>query len=275
MAKHIVIFLTYEAPAQYGRPLGSVYLNAGLQAGSPCASARSCDRPPWSRISIVVILRTADAQSVPKVHVSLHAYHAALPLINFKTFPTSATLPVLRKLDRSYCCFPNTALTPNAALLSSAARLTSQHTAFFTSHSCTSLNLKGEAGGRRLDWCGSEQGKAAECCEHGGEGAGSMKCGEFLEWLGNCELLKSDSALCSYLSALSFCWHFMPVTCVLIIWVYCKYWILSVTQRLQSAEMWRSIWAARLHGVTFQQMITSDATGVVKVKEVVAAENLH
>jgi hypothetical protein len=32
------------------------------------------------------------------------------------------------------------------------------------------------------------------CCEHGNEPLGSIKGGEFLDYLSNCQLLKKDSA---------------------------------------------------------------------------------
>ena len=31
------------------------------------------------------------------------------------------------------------------------------------------------------------------CCDHGDEPAGFIKCGEFLYWMGNCQLIKSDN----------------------------------------------------------------------------------
>jgi hypothetical protein len=34
----------------------------------------------------------------------------------------------------------------------------------------------------------------AVSCEHGNEPSGSIKCGEFLDWLSDCWLLKKDSA---------------------------------------------------------------------------------
>jgi len=30
------------------------------------------------------------------------------------------------------------------------------------------------------------------CCDHDDEPAGSMKCGEFIDWISNCQLFKSD-----------------------------------------------------------------------------------
>jgi hypothetical protein len=41
-------------------------------------------------------------------------------------------------------------------------------------------------GKHRLDQSGSGQGKAAGCCECGDEPSGSIKCGEFLEYLRTC-----------------------------------------------------------------------------------------
>jgi hypothetical protein len=37
-------------------------------------------------------------------------------------------------------------------------------------------------------------GPAARTCEKGNETSGSTKCGEFLEWLRTCELIREDSA---------------------------------------------------------------------------------
>jgi len=36
-----------------------------------------------------------------------------------------------------------------------------------------------------LDWVGPGQGLVADACECGGETSGSVKCGEFLDWLQN------------------------------------------------------------------------------------------
>ena len=45
-----------------------------------------------------------------------------------------------------------------------------------------------------LDWVGPGQGQVADACEYGNEPSGSMKCGEFLDWLQTSQLLKKDSA---------------------------------------------------------------------------------
>jgi len=37
------------------------------------------------------------------------------------------------------------------------------------------------------------------CCEHGDEPSVSIKCGEFLDWLSDCQLLKKDSGSWSWL----------------------------------------------------------------------------
>ena len=34
-----------------------------------------------------------------------------------------------------------------------------------------------------LDWAGPEEGQVADACECGNEPSGSVKCGEFLDWL--------------------------------------------------------------------------------------------
>jgi hypothetical protein len=49
-------------------------------------------------------------------------------------------------------------------------------------------------GGHKLKYCGSEQGHAAGCCEHSNEHGVSIVCGEFLDYLWNCQFLKQDSA---------------------------------------------------------------------------------
>jgi len=45
-----------------------------------------------------------------------------------------------------------------------------------------------------LDSSDSGYGPVPVCCEHGTETWGSIKGGEFLDWLINCQLLKKDSA---------------------------------------------------------------------------------
>ena len=84
-----LIFLTNKAPVQYGLPLRSVFLNAGLQAGSQCASERSSDRPPPSRISFL--------QQMLSFTVCFPCSHPQNLLQNFRP---SATLPALWKLRR-------------------------------------------------------------------------------------------------------------------------------------------------------------------------------
>jgi hypothetical protein len=48
------------------------------------ASGRSCDRPTRSRFSVVFLGPRANAEMVPKFHFSLHASHAALPMVTPK-----------------------------------------------------------------------------------------------------------------------------------------------------------------------------------------------
>ena len=48
-----------------------------------------------------------------------------------------------------------------------------------------------------LDRAGSGQGKLAGTCECGNEPSGSLKCGEFLDYLKTGQLLKKGSAPCS------------------------------------------------------------------------------
>jgi hypothetical protein len=38
----------------------------------------------------------------------------------------------------------------------------------------------------------------ADSCEDGNETSGSIRCGEFIDWLSDCQLMK-DSAPCRYL----------------------------------------------------------------------------
>ena len=45
-----------------------------------------------------------------------------------------------------------------------------------------------------LGWAGPGQRKVADACECGNEPSGSVKCGEFLDWLQTGQLLKKDSA---------------------------------------------------------------------------------
>jgi hypothetical protein len=44
-----------------------------------------------------------------------------------------------------------------------------------------------------VDWIHVVQ-DGAGCCEHGNEPSGSIKCGEFLDQLSDCQLLKKNSA---------------------------------------------------------------------------------
>jgi hypothetical protein len=48
------------------------------------ASGRSCDRPSRSRFSVVFLGPRANVELVPKFHVALHAFHAALPTVTLK-----------------------------------------------------------------------------------------------------------------------------------------------------------------------------------------------
>jgi hypothetical protein len=67
--------------------------NAGLLARSQFASGRSCDRPTRSRISVVFLGPRANAAFLPKFHVSLHASHTALLMVELKISPyTNVTL---------------------------------------------------------------------------------------------------------------------------------------------------------------------------------------
>jgi len=72
-------------------------------------------------------------------------------------------------------------------------------------HSCTGL-IQTAYSTARLDWYRRSRrawagvmwfwsgGRMTGCCVHGNELPGSVKCGEFLDWLRTCWLLKKDSA---------------------------------------------------------------------------------
>jgi hypothetical protein len=61
--------------------------NAGLLARSQFAPGRSCDRSTRSRFSLVFLGPRANAELVTKFHVSLHASHAALPMVTLTISP--------------------------------------------------------------------------------------------------------------------------------------------------------------------------------------------
>ena len=48
--------------------------------------------------------------------------------------------------------------------------------------------------GHELDRSGSGQGQVAGSCECGNEPSGSIKCGEFVDWLRTSQLVRKDSA---------------------------------------------------------------------------------
>jgi hypothetical protein len=58
--------------------------NAGLLARSQYASGRSCDWPTRSKFSVVFLGPREIAELVPKFHIVLHAFHAALPMLTSK-----------------------------------------------------------------------------------------------------------------------------------------------------------------------------------------------
>jgi hypothetical protein len=64
--------------------------NAGLLARSQFASGRSCDWPTRLRFSVIFLGPRANAESEPKIHVVLHASHAALPMATLKFRPNVA-----------------------------------------------------------------------------------------------------------------------------------------------------------------------------------------
>jgi len=53
-----------------------------------------------------------------------------------------------------------------------------------------------------LDWSSWEQGQVTGCGKRDNETYGSIKCGKFLEWLQNCQLLKNDFSVWSLLVSL-------------------------------------------------------------------------
>jgi hypothetical protein len=60
---------------------------------SQFASGRSCDLPTRSRFFVVFLGPRANAELVPKFHVTLQASHAALPMVTLKISPcTNVTL---------------------------------------------------------------------------------------------------------------------------------------------------------------------------------------
>ena len=60
----------------------------------------------------------------------------------------------------------------------------------------------------RMDLSGSRYGQMAGCCKRGNEPSCFLKYWEFLDQLGNCQLLK-DSTSCIYLEAFAFQHRFM------------------------------------------------------------------
>jgi hypothetical protein len=70
-----------KAAAQIGANVKALVFNAKLLARSQFASGRSCDRPARSRFSMVLLGPRANAEIVFKLHVALHASHAALPMV--------------------------------------------------------------------------------------------------------------------------------------------------------------------------------------------------
>jgi hypothetical protein len=80
-------FQRKEKKTQIGTSVRARVFNAGLLTRSQFASGRSCDRPIRSRFSVVFIVPRANAKLVPKVHVALHASHAALSMVTPKISP--------------------------------------------------------------------------------------------------------------------------------------------------------------------------------------------
>ena len=53
----------------------------------------SCDRQTRPRYSAVSLGHRASAESVPKIHAALHAYHAALSKTNVKIYSPKCSPP--------------------------------------------------------------------------------------------------------------------------------------------------------------------------------------
>jgi hypothetical protein len=63
-----------------------VYLNAGLLVRTLCASGRSCDRIPLSKFSLPFLGPRANAELMPKIHMTQYASHTTLHKIDIKIF---------------------------------------------------------------------------------------------------------------------------------------------------------------------------------------------
>jgi hypothetical protein len=72
--------------------------NAGLLARSQFASGRSCGRPNRSRFCVVFLVPSANSELVRKLHIALHASHAALPMVTPKN-RSNVALPVLDQMS--------------------------------------------------------------------------------------------------------------------------------------------------------------------------------
>ena len=59
------------------------------------------------------------------------------------------------------------------------------------------MDLREVGWGHRLDRSGSGSRRVAGSCKCGDKPSGSIKCGEFVEWLRTCELLRKASVPCS------------------------------------------------------------------------------
>jgi hypothetical protein len=81
------MFSKKRKKAQIGTGVRARVFNAGLLARSQFASERSCDRPTRARFSVVFLGPRANAELVPKFHVTLYASHAAFPMITQQISP--------------------------------------------------------------------------------------------------------------------------------------------------------------------------------------------
>jgi hypothetical protein len=78
--------------------------NFGLLTRNQLAPGRSCDRPTHSRLSVVFLDRTGNAELVPKFHVALFISYTALPKLTSNFHPNVA----LRMLDHiALLCSPS------------------------------------------------------------------------------------------------------------------------------------------------------------------------
>jgi hypothetical protein len=77
--KRLHVFQNKATPLMTSR---SLYPNAGQLCRSQFASGRSCDRPSWSRFSVVFLRARVNTELISKFHFTMLDSHADLPLLN-------------------------------------------------------------------------------------------------------------------------------------------------------------------------------------------------